>query len=69
MVTQVRLMLPIRPGLWVALDGFRPMTPAEWDQMMRVLEAMRPGLVEEHAEASEEARHPASEPTGGMPEV
>lgn len=66
---QVRLTLPIRPGLWITLDGFRPMTPEDWAQMMRVLEAMRPGLVEEHAESSGEDRHSASEPTEEMEAV
>ena len=40
------LTLPLAPANWAVLVATLPLTEDEWAQMHRVLEAMRPGLVE-----------------------
>lgn len=40
------LTIPVAPNVYVLLQVPRPMYPAEWEQMMRVLVSMRPGIVE-----------------------
>ena len=46
-----QLRIPIRPGedavLWVTL----PMSAGDWDQLMAVLGAMKPGIVRDQVEA------------------
>lgn len=61
----VPLNIPVAAGQWATLTINWPLTEAEWGQMIRVLEAMRPGLVAQ-AEASEETRHPATEAAEGI---
>lgn len=43
--------LPLSPDIWAHLTVPCPLTEAEWAQMMTVLEAMRPALVETAAPA------------------
>jgi hypothetical protein len=40
-------VLPLSPGVVAELELPRPLRAPEWDQMQRVLAAMRPGLVGE----------------------
>lgn len=40
-----QLRIPIRPHIDAVLYVPYPMTAADWDQFMTVLEAMKPGLV------------------------
>ena len=40
--------LALSPRRWALLQAAFPLTEDEWAQMMRVLEAMRPGLVIEY---------------------
>lgn len=44
------IQIPAGPGTWVTLNAGFPLSPAAWDQMMRILEAMKPGLVSEEEE-------------------
>lgn len=37
--------IPLSPDDWVMLSGVFPTTPERWEQLLRTLEAMRPGLV------------------------
>jgi len=37
--------IPCSPTEWVDLDAPWPLTPAEWNQLLVLLKAMRPGLV------------------------
>lgn len=49
-MTEVRrqiLALPLLGGRWAYLDGVWPITEGQWGGMMRVLEAMRPGVIDE----------------------
>ncbi|HLL69102.1 MAG TPA: hypothetical protein VK453_25805 [Micromonosporaceae bacterium] len=41
------LVVPVSPGMYVQMQVPRPMTGVEWDQMWRVLDAMKPGIVED----------------------
>lgn len=43
--TRFSTPIPISAGRLAFIDVPRPMTAAEWDQLHRVLDAMRPGLV------------------------
>ena len=50
------VQLPISPAEWATLQAPFPLTEAKWKQMLAVLNAMKPALVqngEEHAEAPE----------------
>ena len=40
------LMLPVGHGAWATLRGEFPMSEAAWSQMMKVLDAMKPGLMD-----------------------
>lgn len=44
------ITLALSPSKWALLEAPFPVSEDEWAQMMRVLEAMRPGLVIEHRE-------------------
>lgn len=41
------IQLPISAGEWARLEAPFPLTPAKWDQMLAVLEVMKPALVAE----------------------
>lgn len=40
-------VLPVNPDTELRLSGPRHMTPAEWARMLELLDAMRPGIVQE----------------------
>lgn len=40
------ITLPLRAHVYGYLSIPVPLTPAEWEQMMRVITAMKPGIVE-----------------------
>ena len=45
-VTETRvLQLPLLGGTWAAVQIPQPMSEPDWDQMMAVLQAMKPGIV------------------------
>lgn len=46
-VTIRRIPIPITPGPWALLEIDTPMTPDQWDQLIRILSAFKPGLVDE----------------------
>jgi hypothetical protein len=46
----VVLPIPLDVEEWAYLHIPRPMTPAQWEQMMRTLLAMRPGIVADDSE-------------------
>jgi hypothetical protein len=54
--TRFSTPIPISSGRLAFIDMPRPMTVAEWDQLLRVLDAMRPGLVAEADKIETEAR-------------
>lgn len=37
--------IPLSANEWVTLQGDFPLTEAAWDQLLRVLDVMKPGLV------------------------
>jgi hypothetical protein len=39
--------IPLAAGEWVTLEGAFPLTDTAWRQMLRVLDVMKPGLVDE----------------------
>lgn len=41
------IKLPIAQGEWALLQAAFPMTQAKWEQMLKVLEAMKPALITE----------------------
>lgn len=44
---QIReVLIPIRGNAWIWLKAEFPLTKSEWDQMLTVLDAMKPGLIE-----------------------
>lgn len=47
------LAIPVSLEFWGMLQISYPMTQAEWDQMLRILEAFRPGIVEPPHDAEE----------------
>ena len=55
---RVTLNIPVRPRHYASLTVSKPMTVAEWDQMMKVLAAMRPGLVDEPAGGPDDSGWP-----------
>lgn len=40
------IWIPIESERWVSMRGFFPMTEAAWNQMLVVLNAMKPALVD-----------------------
>ena len=54
--------IPVGLGRSVSLTGLFPLTHTEWLQLMRVLEAMKPGLVKDEVKAAEPATEPWSDP-------
>lgn len=46
----VVIQLPVAPSEWAALRANFPLTPEKWQQMLDVLEAMKPSLVEDGSE-------------------
>jgi hypothetical protein len=46
----LELILPLSPGSWVTLSVPPVMTEREWDLMMTILTAMKPGLVKSERE-------------------
>jgi hypothetical protein len=40
-----QIAIPLRADHWANLACFFPLTVAEWEQLMRVLAAMRPAVV------------------------
>lgn len=53
------LQLPIGPGKWASLQGPFPVTGEQWDLMLAVLQAMKPGLVADPALASDDPGGPS----------
>ena len=51
------MQLPIAPSEFAALQAPFPLTEAKWDQMLAVLNAMKPALV-----GSGDEQRPAEEP-------
>ena len=45
MLNPVSIYIPLIPGEWAILRAVFPMREEQWNQMMRLLEVMRPGLV------------------------
>ena len=45
--TYRRIPLPISRNIWLRLEGRFPMTEEAWTQMLRILDAMKLGLVAE----------------------
>ena len=45
--TWIILAIPISPGECAKLGLHLPVTAQEWEQMMRVLEAMKPAILEQ----------------------
>jgi hypothetical protein len=43
--TVAAVPLPLSPHAWATLTAALPLTEEEWDRLMAVLAAMRPGLV------------------------
>jgi hypothetical protein len=41
----IALTLPLHPNVYAELRYAHPMTADEWEQMMAVLSAMKPGVV------------------------
>lgn len=41
------LTLPLEPGVQVEITLPRPMSPTQWERMLDILTAMKPGLVKE----------------------
>ena len=39
------VQLPLAGDIWAAIQVPHPMTEDEWEQMMAVLQAMKPGIV------------------------
>lgn len=63
---RITLNIPVKPRLYASLTVTKPMTVAEWDQMMRVLEAMKPGLLDQ--DDPDDPDDPAVNPAdGGWP--
>ena len=56
-VPQYVVQLPLSHGEWASLRGPFPLSADEWDQMMAVLQTMKPGLVGKEPRAQE--RQPA----------
>jgi hypothetical protein len=44
------IMLPVAPGVFATLGAPFPLTSGEWEQMVKVLEAMKPALVYDEPE-------------------
>lgn len=51
------IQLPISQGEWATLSARFPMTRAKWDQMLRILEVMKSGLVAEDQAPDGERAH------------
>ena len=53
--TDRTLQIPLAPDVWMIAVIPHPMTEEQWYQMLRVLDVMRPGIVENigHEEADE----------------
>lgn len=47
MTTERAIPLPLSPHHWATLTACVPFTAAEWRQLLVILEAMRPALVDE----------------------
>ena len=54
-VPQYVVQLPLSRDEWASLRGPFPLSADEWDQMMAVLQTMKPGLVGEASEDQEAA--------------
>ena len=46
-LNQIRLSIPVSPGVAAELLLPQPMSEDDWEQFMAVLEAMKPGIVKE----------------------
>lgn len=57
------VLIPLPGGSWVQVVGPFPLTEAAWDQMLKVLGVMKPGLVEEAAEEYPARSHNTVEPS------
>jgi hypothetical protein len=54
-VTALRsVQLPVPGTSWVTVHGDFPLTEEAWNQMIRLLEAMKPGLVAPEERATDE---------------
>lgn len=57
--------IPYSPGQWATLEASFPLTEREWNSLTAMLEAMKPGLVDEGTSPSDEPRgdvpHPDSD--------
>ena len=60
--TRMDIQLPLASGKWATLQAQFPITEKDWDQMLRVLEAMRPGLLLVEPSEDSDASQPGSEP-------
>jgi hypothetical protein len=63
--TRRTLPLPLAPGLWASLEARFPLRPADWDRLLALLEAMKPGLVAPASVETGAARGDAREPEAG----
>ena len=45
-----RIPIPLHPEPWAALEVEIPLSPESWDHLLRVLDAMRLGIVAEHGD-------------------
>lgn len=46
-----RIALPLASHPWLFLEASFPITNASWDQMLAILEAMKPALVQDEQPA------------------
>jgi hypothetical protein len=53
-VGQQAVVLPLAGTKWVTVHGSFPLSRSAWDQMLAMLEAMKPGLVESGDEENTE---------------
>lgn len=51
--------VPVAPGTHVHIEGDFPLTEAQWNRLMLVLEAMKDGLVENEADSLPNRLHPS----------
>jgi hypothetical protein len=52
------VQLPLSANEWVTLNGAFPLTETAWQQLLRVLDVMKPGLVQTAIERLPESGDP-----------
>ena len=59
------LPIPLAPGLWASLEARFPLSAAEWERMLALLDAMKSGLVAPASAEAVGATGDAQEPETG----